>query len=57
MDALPHDLRAAFVLCDLEEMPGVEAARALDVRAGTLWRRLHEARRALRAALFDGGSS
>ncbi|HTJ45320.1 MAG TPA: RNA polymerase sigma factor [Kofleriaceae bacterium] len=55
MDALPHDLRAAFVLCDLEEVPGVEAARALGVRAGTLWRRLHEARRALRAAL-DGGA-
>ncbi|MCE9574647.1 MAG: RNA polymerase sigma factor [Deltaproteobacteria bacterium] len=52
--ALPHDLRAAFVLCDLEDVPGVDAARALDVRPGTLWRRLHEARRALRAAL-DGG--
>jgi len=51
MDALPPDLRAAFVLCDLEELPGVEAARVLGVRAGTLWRRLHEARRALRAAL------
>ncbi len=53
--ALPHDLRAAFVLCDLEDVPGVDAARALDVRPGTLWRRLHEARRALRAAL-DGGA-
>jgi RNA polymerase sigma-70 factor (ECF subfamily) len=48
---LPLELRAAFVLCDLEDMSGVDAARALDVRAGTLWRRLHEARRALRAAL------
>ena len=59
MATLPHDLRAAFVLCDLEEMPGVEAARALDIRAGTLWRRLHEARRALRVALdsdSDGGA-
>ena len=51
METLPHDLRTAFVLCDLEEVSGVDAARALGVRAGTLWRRLHEARRALRAAL------
>ena len=56
LDELPHDLRAAYVLCDLEELPGVEAARVLDVRAGTLWRRLHEARRALRVAIDDGGS-
>src|SRR5262245_17695246 len=55
LDELPHDLRAAFVLCDLEEVPGVEAARALGVRAGTLWRRLHEARRAPRVAI-EGGS-
>jgi len=54
LDTLPHDLRVAYVLCDLEDVPGVEAARLLDVRPGTLWRRLHEARRALRAAI-DGG--
>src|SRR5262249_54733921 len=48
---LPHDLRAAFVLCDLEDLSGVEAARALGVPEGTLWRRLHEARKALRASL------
>jgi len=53
--ALPHDLRVAFVMCDLEEVPGVEAARALGLREGTLWRRLHDARKALRAAL-DGGA-
>jgi RNA polymerase sigma-70 factor (ECF subfamily) len=52
---LPHDLRAAYVLCDLEDLPGPEAARILDVRAGTLWRRLHEARRALREAIEGGG--
>jgi RNA polymerase sigma-70 factor (ECF subfamily) len=55
LDRLPHDLRVAYVLCDLEDIPGVEAARMLDVRAGTLWRRLHEARKALRAAI-EGGS-
>ena len=52
---LPHDLRAAYVLCDLEDVPGVEAARVLGVRAGTLWQRLHEARRALREAIDEGG--
>ena len=52
---LPHDLKVAYVLCDLEDVPGVEAARILDVRAGTLWRRLHDARRALRESIEDGG--
>ena len=51
---LPHDLRAAFLLCDVEGARGVDAAKALGLREGTLYRRLHEARLALRAAL-DGG--
>jgi RNA polymerase sigma-70 factor (ECF subfamily) len=50
---LPFDLRSAFVLCDLEEMSGADAAAALDVRPGTLGRRLFEARRALRAAVEE----
>jgi RNA polymerase sigma-70 factor (ECF subfamily) len=50
---LPSNLRAAFVLCDLEEMSGADAAAALDVRRGTLGRRLFEARRALRAAVEE----
>ena len=54
--ALPHDLRAAFVLVDLEEQRGADAAAALGVPEGTLWRRLYEARRALRAALGGGAS-
>jgi RNA polymerase sigma-70 factor (ECF subfamily) len=53
---LPYDQRVAFVLCELEEVPGSEAARCLGVRAGTLGRRLHEARRALRALIAGGGS-
>jgi RNA polymerase sigma-70 factor, ECF subfamily len=57
LDALPHDLRAAYVLCDLEDVPGVEAAQLLGIRAGTLWRRLHEARRSLRAAIEGEGGS
>ena len=56
LDALPHDLRAAYVLCDLEDLPGADAARILDIREGTLWRRLHDARRALRDAIEGGGS-
>ncbi len=50
---LPPDLRAAYVMCDLEGVPGVDAARVLDVREGTLWRRLHEARKMLRE-MFEG---
>ena len=55
IERLPHDLREAYVMCDLEDVPGVEAARILDVRAGTLWRRLHDARKLLREAI--GGES
>jgi RNA polymerase sigma factor (sigma-70 family) len=53
--ALPHDLRAALVLIDLEGERGIDAAAALGVPEGTLWRRVFNARRALRAAL--GGES
>jgi len=56
VDELPHDLRVAFVLCDLEEVPAVEAARALGVRQGTMWRRLHDARRRLRDILAGRSS-
>ena len=56
LERLPHDLREAYVLCDLEDVPGVDAARILDVRPGTLWRRLHDARKLLRAAI-DGGAA
>ena len=48
---LPHDQQVAFVLCDLEQLPGAEVAKALGVPEGTLWRRLHDARKRLRAAL------
>lgn len=51
LDALPHDLRVAYVMCEIEDLPGVEAARILGVRPGTLWRRLHDARKRLRAAI------
>ncbi|MEZ4224739.1 MAG: sigma-70 family RNA polymerase sigma factor [Polyangiaceae bacterium] len=52
---LPHDLRVAFVMCDVEELPGVEVARVLGIPKGTLYRRLHEARQMLRG-FVEGGS-
>ncbi|HTR52456.1 MAG TPA: RNA polymerase sigma factor [Kofleriaceae bacterium] len=54
--ALPHDLRAAFVLVDLEGERGSDAAAALGVPEGTLWRRVFHARQALRRG-FDGGDA
>ncbi len=50
---LPHDLRTAFVLCDVEGMAGVEAARILAIPDGTLFRRLHDARKRLRTMLHE----
>lgn len=55
IDALPHELRAAFVIVDLEGEKGCDAAAALGIPEGTLWRRLFQARTALRKAI-DGGS-
>jgi RNA polymerase sigma-70 factor (ECF subfamily) len=55
-EALSHlseGQRGAFVLCELEELTGVEAARVLDARPGTVGRWLSEARQILRAHLED----
>ena len=56
IEALPHELRAAFVIVDLEGEKGCDAAAALGIPEGTLWRRLFHARTALRK-LIDGGRS
>jgi RNA polymerase sigma-70 factor (ECF subfamily) len=48
---LPGELREVFVLCVIEGTPGRDAAQALGITEGTLWRRLHEARTALRTTL------
>lgn len=53
--ALSHEFREVFLLCDVEGVPGVEVARALNLREGTVWRRLHVARRRLREALEGDG--
>jgi len=52
--ALSHDHRAALVLVDLEGQAGRDAARALGIPDGTLWRRVFEARRAVRATIEGG---
>ncbi len=48
---LPHNLRVALVLVDLEGEKGKDAAAALGIPEGTLWRRVFYARQALRATL------
>jgi RNA polymerase sigma-70 factor (ECF subfamily) len=53
IQALPAALREVFVACEIEDLPGAEVARLLGVPEGTLWRRLHDARNALRAALKE----
>jgi RNA polymerase sigma-70 factor (ECF subfamily) len=56
LQALPEELRAVFVLAELEGLPGAEVARILNLREGTVWRRLHNARKALRKALEGLGT-
>lgn len=55
LEALSADQRVVFVLCDLEGVPGVDVAKTLGVPPGTVWRRLHEARSALRRSIGEEG--
>lgn len=55
LDDLPHGLRVAFVLSDIEERPSPEVAAILDVPEGTVRSRLHAARKKLRRSLERGG--
>jgi RNA polymerase sigma-70 factor (ECF subfamily) len=52
---LDDDRRLALVLVEWEGLSGEDAARALGVPVGTLYRRVHEARGAVRKALGRGG--
>ncbi len=52
--ALSEAHQVAFVLCDLEQLPHAEVAQSLGIPAGTLARRLHDARAAMRAAVQKG---
>lgn len=56
IEALPHDLRVAYVMCVIEEVGADDAATALRVPRGTIWRRVHQARVALRETLGHGGT-
>lgn len=51
IEALPEPLLVAFTLCDIEGVSGVDAAAVLDIKIGTLYRRLHDARKWLREAI------
>ena len=53
IEALTPALREAYVLCVVEEVPGKDAAAALGIREASLWRRLSDAREALRAAIEE----
>jgi RNA polymerase sigma-70 factor, ECF subfamily len=56
LDDLAEPLRVAYVLCVIEELTAREAATALGASEGTVWRRVSEARAALRK-LLDGGAA
>ncbi|MQA92389.1 MAG: sigma-70 family RNA polymerase sigma factor [Gemmatimonas sp.] len=52
---LPERQRTAFRLCDVERYPTGDVARIMGLSAGTVRSHVHHARRALRAALAEGG--
>lgn len=51
LGALAPALREAYVLCVVEELSAKEAAAAVGTSEGTMWRRVHEARAAMRREL------
>jgi RNA polymerase sigma-70 factor (ECF subfamily) len=51
LERLPEKERVAFVLYEMEGLPGKEIAAILDCPEATVWRRLHYARKTFRAAL------
>lgn len=48
MAELPRDQLIVFMLCDLEGIPAAEAGKLVGAPEGTVWRRLHHARKAIR---------
>lgn len=50
---LPESLRIPFFMVYVEELPGTEVAKVLQIPDGTLWRRLHEARQKIRERLEE----
>ncbi len=53
VEDLSPKLRSVVVLCDIEGFTGAEAAASLGIRPGAVWRRLHDARKRIRAALKE----
>lgn len=53
VERLTPALKEVYILCVIEEMPGKDAAQALGIREASLWRRLTDARNALRAAIEE----
>jgi RNA polymerase sigma-70 factor, ECF subfamily len=53
LDGLSHELRVAYIMCELEDTSGKDAASALGIPEGTLWRRLHDARQILLRAMSE----
>jgi len=53
---LSQKKREVFVMVELEEASGKDAARALGIPLATVWTRLHHARRELREFLAEEGS-
>lgn len=54
LDRLPAIQREALVLCELGDLPAREVSSLLGVPAGTVWRRVHDAKASLRKALLEG---
>ena len=48
--------RVVLLMAEIEGVPCEEIAQALEIPVGTVWTRLHAARRDLRAALAEGGA-
>lgn len=53
VEVLSPALKEAYVLCVLEEVPGKEAAQILGIREASLWRRLSDARDAIRTSIEE----
>jgi RNA polymerase sigma-70 factor (ECF subfamily) len=53
IETLSPALREAYILCVVEDVPGKEAATILGIREASLYRRLTDARNAIRAAIEE----
>jgi RNA polymerase sigma-70 factor (ECF subfamily) len=56
LSRLSQKKREVFVMVELEDASGKDAARALGIPLATVWTRLHHARRELRQYLAEEGS-